>query len=133
MNERLRIKPGTTGNARSLRSDMSLAEYRLWQAIRGRQLEGFRFRRQHPIGPYIADFACVDKSVVIELDGGQHQDQVAYDERRTAYLESQGSTVLRFWNNDVMNNLDGVLARVVEVLTSAPPSQPSPLQGEGAL
>ena len=112
---------------------MPLAEHRLWQAIRGRQLEGFRFRRQHPIGPYIADFACIDKLLVIELDGSQHQDQVAYDERRTAYLESQGWTVLRFWNNDVMNNLDGVLARVVEVLTSAPPSQPSPSKGEGAL
>jgi very-short-patch-repair endonuclease len=126
LNEQRRIKPERTDNARSLRSDMTIAEHKLWQAIRGKQIEDWRFRRQHPIGPYIADFACIDKLLVIELDGGQHQDQVAYDARRTAYVESLGWQVLRFWNNDVLNNLDGVLAKVVEVLTSAPPSQPSP-------
>jgi very-short-patch-repair endonuclease len=132
LSDRRRVKLGTTNNARSLRGDMPLAEKKLWQALRGKQLEGLRFRRQHPIGPYIADFACIDELLVIELDGGQHQDQVAYDARRTAYVESLGWQVLRFWNNDVLNNLDGVLAKVVEVLTTAPPSQPSPLQGEGA-
>jgi very-short-patch-repair endonuclease len=126
LNDRLRVNPKSTANARKLRADMTLAEQRLWQAIRGKQINGERFRRQHPIGPYIADFACLDKLLVIELDGGQHQDRVAYDEQRTAFLQAHGWIVLRFWNNDVMNNLDGVLARVVEVLTSAPPSQPSP-------
>ena len=126
LSDRRRINPERTSNARSLRSDMPLAEKKLWQALRGKQLGDYRFRRQHPIGPYIADFACIDELLVIELDGGQHQDQVAYDARRTAYVESLGWQVLRFWNNDVLNNLDGVLAKVIEVLTSAPPSQPSP-------
>ena len=130
LGDRLRIKPERTDNARSLRSDMTLAEQRMWQALRGRQIKGFRFRRQHPIGPYIADFTCLDQSLATELDGGQHQDQVAYDERRTAFLAQQGWRVLRFWNNDVLNNLEGVLAKVADALTftplrRAPPSQPS--------
>jgi very-short-patch-repair endonuclease len=110
---------------------MTDAEKRLWQAIRANQLENCRFRRQYLIGPYIADFACIDKKLVVELDGGQHQDQVEYDEKRTRFLQAQGWRVLRFWNNDVLTNLDGVLASVADALTAVPPSQPSPLQGEG--
>jgi len=121
-----RIKPERTDNARSLRSDMTLAERKLWQALRGKQLEDFRFRRQHPIGPYITDFACIAKLLAIELDGGQHQERREYDERRTEFLQSQGWRVLRYWNNDVLSNLEGVLASIVDVLTSTPPSQPSP-------
>lgn len=83
LSDRKRIKPQRTSNARSLRSDMTLAEHKLWQAIRGKQLGAYRFRRQHPIGPYIADFACIEKLLVIELDGGQHQDQAPYDELLT--------------------------------------------------
>ena len=132
LSDRRRIKSETTSNARSLRDDMTLAEKKLWQAMRGKQLDGLRFRRQHPIGPYIADFACIDKSLVIELDGGQHQDQVAYDEQRTAFMVQQGWQVLRFWNNDVLNNLEGVLMKAIDFLTTAPPSQPSPWEGEGA-
>lgn len=105
---------------------MTVAEYKLWQALRGKQIEACRFRRQHPIGHYIADFACIEKALVIELDGGQHQDQMEYDERRTVYLQFQGWKVLRFWNNDVLSNLEGVLASVVDALTATPPSQPSP-------
>jgi very-short-patch-repair endonuclease len=90
LSERRRIKPKSTDNARSLRSDMMIAEHKFWQAIRGKQIEGCRFRREHPIGPYIADFACIDKLLVIELDGGQHQDRITYDERRTAFLQAQG-------------------------------------------
>lgn len=90
LSDRLRIKPERTDNARCLRGNLTLAEKRMWQALRGKQLDGFRFRRQHPIGPYIADFACIDNLLVIELDGGQHQDQVDYDERRTAFLQLQG-------------------------------------------
>jgi very-short-patch-repair endonuclease len=112
---------------------MTDAERKLWNAIRGKQLFDHKFRRQHAIGPYIADFACIEKKLVIELDGGQHQEQVAYDERRTAFMQMHGWTVLRFWNNDVLNNLDGVLATIVEALNTQPPSQPSPFQGEGAL
>ena len=94
----------------------------LWQALRKNQLNGNRFRRQHPIGQYIADFACIERKVVIELDGGQHQDQVAYDERRTAFLHGNGWRVLRFWNNDVLNNIEGVLSVIEEELTVLPPS-----------
>lgn len=126
LSERLRVKPARTKNARSLRTEMTLAERQLWQELRGKQVAGFRFRRQHPIGHYIADFACVEKLLVIELDGGQHQEQREYDERRTDYLQSEGWQVLRFWNNEVMANLDGVLARIIEVLSTVPPSQPSP-------
>jgi len=128
----LRIKKQTTENARALRSDMTDAERRLWQTIRGKQLCDCRFRRQHPIGPYIADFACIDKKLVIELDGGQHQDQIAYDEQRTAFLQAQEWRVLRFWNNDVLSNLEGILASIVDALNALPPSQPSPCKGEGA-
>ncbi len=120
-----RIKEEQTINARSLRSNMTLAEHKLWHALRGDQLES-RFRRQHPIGPYIADFACIDKKLIIELDGGQHQDQLAYDDRRTEFLQLQGWRVLRFWNNDVLINLSGVLVNISAVLSTVPPSQPSP-------
>jgi very-short-patch-repair endonuclease len=126
-----RIKPESTSNARSLRTEMTEAERRLWQAIRGKQIQEHRFRRQYLIGPYIADFACIDRKLVLELDGGQHQEQIEYDKRRTEFLQSQGWRVLRFWNNDVLKNLDGVLASIAEALSALPPSQPSPLQGEG--
>jgi very-short-patch-repair endonuclease len=116
-----RINPETTERARSLRYEMTDAERKLWQALRYKQLNAHRFRRQHPIGQYIADFACIEQKLVIELDGGQHQDQLAYDEQRTAFIETQGWRVLRFWNNDVMNNLDGILTRIAENLTLQPP------------
>lgn len=124
-----RINPQATERARELLGDMTLAERKLWLALRGKQINGHRFRRQHPIGSYIADFACVEKMLVIELDGGQHQEQVEYDERRTLSMQLQGWPVLRFWNNEVMENLEGVLTRVVENLTFTPPSQPSRLAG----
>lgn len=111
-----RIKPILTENARSLRKDMTDTERRLWHVLRGKQLLDCRFRRQHPIGPYIADFACIDKKLLIELDGGQHQEQIAYDQHRTAFLEMQGWQVLRFWNNDVLNNMDGVLMTIIDSL-----------------
>ena len=126
-----RISPVTTTRARSLRTGMTDVERLLWQALRGKQINKHRFRRQHPIGPYIADFACIDKRIVIELDGGQHQDQLVQDEQRSAFLRAQGWQVLRFWNNDVLNNLDGVLSTIAERLTVTPPSWPSPFQGEG--
>ena len=121
-----RIKEETTSNARSLRSNMTDAERILWHAIRGRPLHNYRFRRQHPIGPYIADFACLDKKCVLELDDGQHQNQVTHDEYRTLFLQGQGWQVLRFWNHDVLNNLEGVLLTVVATLAALP----QPFQGE---
>ena len=100
---------------------MTDAERLLWRALRGKQLNGHRFRRQHPIGQYIADFACVEQKFVIELDGGQHQEQFVYDEQRTAFLRKHGWQIVRFWNNDVLNNLAGVLSTIVENLAAAPP------------
>ena len=101
---------------------MTDVERLLWQALRGKQLNGHRFRRQHPIGKYIADFVCIEQKIVIELDGGQHQDQSGYDEQRTAFLRTGGWQVMRFWNNDVLNNFDGVLLTIAGNLTAAPPS-----------
>ncbi|KRB94077.1 endonuclease domain-containing protein [Noviherbaspirillum sp. Root189] len=118
-----RIKPTIRTNARALRTGMTLAEQRLWHAIRGKQLQGHRFRRQHPIGPYIADFACVEALLLIELDGGQHQDRIEYDLERTKFLQSQGWRVMRFWNNKVFENLDGILSSIVGTLTASPAAQ----------
>ena len=121
MPDRRRIPPITTARARLLRSNMTDVERRLWGAMRGKQL-GCRFRRQHPIGAYIVDFACVERKLVIELDGGQHQNQKTYDDTRSRYLNQQGWQVVRFWNNEVLNNLDGVLEVIMGKLESAPPS-----------
>ena len=101
---------------------MTDAERLLWRALRSKQLNGHRFRRQHPIGRFITDFACIEQKMAIELDGGQHQEQLAYDEQRTASLLAHGWRVLRFWNNDVFDNLDGVLSIIAENLTVEPPS-----------
>lgn len=119
---RRRISGVTTARARSLRCAMTDAEHLLWRALRGKQLNGHRFRRQHPIGKYIADFACIEQKIVIELDGGQHQEQQVYDGQRSTFLAAQGWEILRFWNNDVLNNLDGVLSVIAKEVTGAPPS-----------
>jgi very-short-patch-repair endonuclease len=103
-------------NARKLRKDMPSAEQRLWYFIRRKQLGGFRFRRQHTIAPYIADFVCVEAKLVIELDGEQHGLDGApeHDEKRNAFMESEGWAVVRFWNNDVYDNIDGVLEMILD-------------------
>jgi len=106
-------RPKKTGFARKLRRDMTDAERRLWHALRNRRISEAKFRRQVPVGPYIADFLCVAARLVIEVDGGQH---VEDGPRRTSYLESQGYRVIRFWNNEVLANLDGALERIVEEL-----------------
>ena len=104
--------------ARNLRLAQTEVERTLWQKLRNRQLNGFKFRRQHPIGPYIVDFFCLDARLAIELDGSQHGDERAVedDERRTAYLNDQGYRVLRFWNQEVIDNLDGVLEAITQHL-----------------
>jgi len=94
--------------ARRLRKNMTDAERKLWQYLRLRQLEGHKFRRQVRIGPYIADFACLKAMLVIEVDGGQHADARAYDSRRDDFMRGQGYRILRFWNNEVLGNMDGV-------------------------
>lgn len=100
---------------------MTDAERLLWRSLRGKQINRHRFRRQHPIGDYIADFACIEQRLVIELDGGQHQAQLEYDEQRSEYLRQQGWRVLRFWNNEVLENLEGVLSVIAASLEGTPP------------
>src|SRR5271154_6471755 len=93
--------------ARALRQAPTEAETRLWSRLRNRQLDGFRFRRQQPIGAFIVDFFCPAAALIIEVDGGQHDDHAASDEARTRWLEARSYRVLRFWNNDVLANTDG--------------------------
>ena len=102
--------------AKGLRKSSTDAELRLWRLLRNRHLAQFKFRRQHPIGEYIADFVCLDKQLVIELDGGQHAEQVEYDDARTRKLEVAGFRVIRFWDNDVLTRPEAVLQRIYEEL-----------------
>jgi len=95
--------------ARRLRKSSPDAEHRFWFHVRDRRLGGYKFRRQLPIGPYVVDFVCISARLIVELDGGQHAEQRRYDEGRDRYLREQGFIVLRFWNNDVLENMDGVL------------------------
>jgi len=101
--------------ARGLRQEATDAERRLWSALRDRRLSGYRFRRQFPIGRFIVDFACTRHHLIVEADGGQHADSEA-DNRRTAWLEEQGWRVLRFWNNDVLANTNGVVETILKAL-----------------
>jgi very-short-patch-repair endonuclease len=117
--------------ARQLRSTPTDAEIRLWSRLRRKQLDGFRFRRQHPIGPYIVDFFCPEAKLVVEVDGGQHNAEEAKDEKRTCWLEERGYRVIRFWNNDVLSNTDGVVLAVLEELRGCYPPFPPPQGGRG--
>ena len=112
-------------NAKTLRSGMTDAERRLWSRLRREQL-GVKFRRQHPLGTYVLDFVCLNPKLVVEVDGSQHLQQAAYDERRTAWLKTQGYAVLRFWAHDVLSQTDAVVARIFELLKAAADSAPSP-------
>jgi very-short-patch-repair endonuclease len=98
--------------AKQLRSNQTGAEHRLWYHLRGHRFLGLKFKRQKPIGPYIVDFVCMEHHLVIEVDGGQHDERHAYDDERDEWLSSQGFTVLRFWNNDVLSNTDAALQRI---------------------
>jgi very-short-patch-repair endonuclease len=105
-----------TNNARSLRQNQTDVEYLLWQKLRNRQILNFKFRRQFPIDPYIADFSCLELKLIIELDGSQHFEQAHYDNERDFYLAQRGFKVIRFWNNDVINNIEGVLEKIYLVI-----------------
>jgi len=106
------------------------AEQKLWRLVRNRQMQGWKFRRQHEIDRYVADFACPDAGLIVELDGSQHGEQVIYDETCTRKLETMGYRVLRFWDNDVLTNIEGVLEVILAALASPAP-HPSPLpEGE---
>ena len=106
--------------ARVMRREMTDAERRLWAMLRNRQLGGWKFRRQVPIGRYIADFVCMEARVVVECDGGQHAGS-AYDTERDAWLREQGYQVVRFWNGDVLREPDGVAEMILAALPPPPP------------
>jgi very-short-patch-repair endonuclease len=111
-------KPNLTNRAKELRQGETKAEQIVWSWLRAKKLNGVKFRRQEPVGKYIVDFVSFEKKLIIEIDGGQHsfEETKDNDEVRTQWLESQGFRVLRFWNNEVSSNLDGVIARITEAL-----------------
>ncbi len=112
----LRVPIYTKTFARQLRSEMTDAQSYLWQRLRSRQIHGLKFRRQHPVGKFILDFACIEAKLIIEVDGAQHNEMQIQDNQRTAWLEAQGWKVLRFWNNEVLQNIEGVLVEVLNAL-----------------
>lgn len=117
----------STDVARRLRRNSTDTERLIWQRLRGRRLGGFKFRRQRPISGYVVDFVCMERMLVVEIDGGQHEWRAAQDERRTVALEAAGFRVVRFWNNDVMADIDGVLRQLLLVLEAAETQEaPSP-------
>jgi very-short-patch-repair endonuclease len=113
-------------NARKLRQEQTDAEKTFWNQVKDRRLEGHKFRRQVPIDPYIVDFMCLEKRLVVEIDGGQHDENRAKDDHRTRYIEQQGFRVIRFWNNDVLQNMPGVLEIVLASLGRRPAAPPRP-------
>ena len=122
--------------ARAMRANPTPAERRLWSILRDRRMPAAKFRRQHIVEPYIVDFACLERSLIVEADGGQHAGSDS-DQRRDTFLRRSGFRVLRFWNNDVMENAAGVLDAIAAALhTPHPPKPaawvpPSPQPGEG--
>ena len=109
-------RPMPSSIARKLRKTPTDAEKRLWAKLREKQMDGFRFRRQHPIGPHVVDFFCPEAKLIVEVDGGQHTAEGDAD--RTRWLESAGYRIIRFWNNDVLGNMAGVLERIAEALNA---------------
>ena len=120
----------THAQAKALRAGMTDSERKLWSRLRGEQL-GVKFRRQHPLGCYIADFACLDPKVIVEPDGSQHLDQVQYDARRDAFFRAHGFAVLRFSTDAPLTNIDGVLTVILEQLGLAGPRRPPDRPPEG--
>ena len=111
-----RTNPKIFRRAKELHRNMTQAEVKLWAYLRARRMKGVHFRNQHAIGNYVVDFCAPRRKLIIELDGGQHLEQEEYDQERTKYLETQGFRVIRFWNNDVMNNIEGVILAIINTL-----------------
>jgi very-short-patch-repair endonuclease len=108
----------TTQLARDLRSNQTDVERELWFVLRDRRFQNYKFRRQFSIPPYIVDFCCVEKKLVVELDGGQHAVNVEKDLERKNYIENKGYVLIRFWNNEVLENKEGIMIRILETLES---------------
>ncbi|HUD24915.1 MAG TPA: endonuclease domain-containing protein, partial [Burkholderiaceae bacterium] len=117
--------------ARALRAESTDAEQRLWYHLRARRMMGMKFLRQRPIGPYIVDFVCLESRLIIELDGGQHQEQARLDRRRDELLRARGFRVLRFWNDDVLQRTRAVLEEIWTAASSPSPPPLSRCAGEG--
>ncbi|MDW5510132.1 endonuclease domain-containing protein [Serratia proteamaculans] len=125
----------STPVSRRLRANMSNAEKMVWLQLKDRRFYGLKFRRQFPVGPYFVDFVCWQRKLVIELDGGQHMGQASYDTRRSHFLVSRGFSVLRFWNDEVLNHWDGVAEIIMQYLTvdeGSPHPDPLPQEREKA-
>lgn len=128
--KKLPTPEATLQKAKSLRTNATEAEKLLWYKIRNRQILNLKFHRQQPIPPYIVDFYCEDRLLIIELDGGQHNEE--FDRIRTHFLEEKGYQILRYWNNDVLGNIEGVIEDLMNKMGSIAP-HPNPLpKGEGA-
>jgi very-short-patch-repair endonuclease len=131
---RFRSTPEQTARARALRRQRTEAEDRLWHHVRAGRLGGYKFRTQVRVGGFYLDLVCPARRLVVEIDGGQHGEarQAQYDAERTRYLEANGYRVLRFWNNDVLGNTEGVLTAILSALSGDHPiPNPSPFKGEG--
>ena len=123
----------TLKRARTLRTKQTDAEQKLWYHLRAHRFLGLKFKRQKPVGPYIVDFICIERALVIELDGGQHTEQAHRDEARTRYLNQQGLRVLRFWNDDLLRDTEAVLdqIRLAALAGETLSPNPSPAGGRG--
>lgn len=123
------MKKELTSVARKLRKDRNPHEVRLWVRLRNRQLFGFKFHRQFPIGPYVVDFCCRESRVVVEIDGSGHASirQEKKDQERDRYLKKEGYVVVRIWSSELHASMDSVLESIYETLKSSPPSPPAPL------
>ena len=117
--------------SRSLRRKQTEAERKLWNHLRSRCFKDLKFRRQQPVGPYIADFCCLEGKLVVEVDGGQHLEHGDEDEQRTKFLKKEGFRVIRFWDNEVLARIEDVLEYIYQTIRETPSPQPSPLKGEG--
>jgi very-short-patch-repair endonuclease len=128
MPPRFKVPEQNRAHARAMRRNMTDAELKLWQELRAHRLMGLSFRRQYPIGHYIVDFACPSKRLIVELDGSQHSEDAAmeYDRQRTRALAADGWTVLRFFNHDILKDIDGVCQHIITVSGLAAPQTAMP-------
>ncbi len=117
--------------AKKLRKNSTQTENKLWFFLRAKRFEGLKFRRQHPLGPYIVDFVCLEKYLVIECDGGQHLDQAKKDFKRDEWLQKEGFKVLRFWDDEVLKNIETVLEIILKTIRDHPPPHPLPSREGG--